>query len=39
MLDDIFVLDKVNYTDAQFKNMNDEYTAVQDTYQGEVTVQ
>ena len=39
MLDDIFVLDKVNYTDAKFKNIKDEYSPVQNAYQGEITIQ
>ena len=41
MLDDIFVLDKVNYTDATFKNMNNEYndSAAQNIYQGEITIE
>ena len=39
MLDDIFVLDKVNYTDAKLHNIQDEYSAVQNIYQGEITIQ
>jgi len=39
MLDDIFVLDKVHYTDAYFKTVATPVPdAVQNIYQGEVSI-